>query len=406
MLDCPFNIVDKNDGIERSINEISYRKQIKRLPIIHVSIADLHFGAMDPKYQYDILYNQFISVIDTIHFDLLTINGDIFHHKFMSNSDVVLYAMKFIDDICNVCRNKQNNPTIIILSGTKSHDAGQLKLFYHYITDKSIDIRIVEQVKFEYAQGAKILCIPELYDMGQDYYNFYLNQFYDLSIMHGVLDGAIYQAESQESGLHSSRAPSFKMSDFQHNQGYISAGHIHTPGCLKKHFYYNGSPLRWQFGEEQDKGFMIFLYDLDSGSYTMQFIPVQSKIYNTINIDNLLDQDPLKSTLYIDKYKKENNIDFLRLKVTDLSSEDRLSNIDIIKKYYRNNTLVKINIDRKISQQINLKEVEEENKELEEYSFLLDNSYTSHEKLVMYINHEKKYEYITLDEYKKLLNDI
>ena len=42
---------------------------------------------------------------------------------------------------------------------------------YHYIDDSSIDIRIVEQPKFEYIKGAKILCIPENYNLDESIYS-------------------------------------------------------------------------------------------------------------------------------------------------------------------------------------------------------------------------------------------
>jgi hypothetical protein len=43
--------------------------------------------------------------------------------------------------------------------------------------------------------------------------------------------------------------------------------------------------------------------------------------------------------------------------------------------------------------------------EIHGYEFLLDSSLTAHEKLVMYINVNKGYEYITLEEYYKLLEE-
>ena len=63
-----------------------------RPTLIEIHTADIHFGAMDPKTQYDLLMSQMIGKVQGIQFDLFCINGDLFHHKFMSNSDAVLYG--------------------------------------------------------------------------------------------------------------------------------------------------------------------------------------------------------------------------------------------------------------------------------------------------------------------------
>ena len=86
-------------------------------------ISDIHFGVFDPAKQYEILKNQFIDRIKLLDLDLISINGDLFHHKFMSNSDAVMYALKFVDELVQVCRTKQC--TLFILHGTPSHDANQ-----------------------------------------------------------------------------------------------------------------------------------------------------------------------------------------------------------------------------------------------------------------------------------------
>ena len=96
-------------------------------PLTIVSIADIHFGALDPKYTYETLRNQFIQPLYNIKFDILAICGDLFDSKFMSNNPIVSYTLLFIDEVINLCRQKQ--ASIILLAGTESHDCGQLSLF-------------------------------------------------------------------------------------------------------------------------------------------------------------------------------------------------------------------------------------------------------------------------------------
>ena len=58
---------------------------------VEAIIADLHFGAMDPRTQYKILEEQFLSYISNLQIlDAVTIAGDIFDHKFIASSDAVL----------------------------------------------------------------------------------------------------------------------------------------------------------------------------------------------------------------------------------------------------------------------------------------------------------------------------
>ena len=135
---------------------------------IEAHIADIHFGALDPKYQLNILKEQYLSKLETMPIlDIVSVNGDIFHHKFMANSDAVSVACYFITDLIRIC--EQKNATLLIIAGTYSHDADQIKLFYP-LAERSpnVDIRIIENVRFEYVKGKKILCIPEVYGKGKD----------------------------------------------------------------------------------------------------------------------------------------------------------------------------------------------------------------------------------------------
>ena len=140
------------------------------MPILHnndtllyeAHIADLHFATIDPKVEYDILTAQFTNVIRSLpRLDIIAVDGDIFDHKLMSNSDSVFYAIKFIDDLTAVAR--YFNATLVLIAGTPSHDANQLKLFYHYLEEPDLDIRIITYPQMQFIKGAKILCIPEMH---------------------------------------------------------------------------------------------------------------------------------------------------------------------------------------------------------------------------------------------------
>ena len=141
--------------------------QRNRGTLIEVHLADLHFGAFDPKKQYQILVEQVLSDIAQLpKLDIISIDGDLFDHKVMSNSDAALYASKFVADLVHIA--KQKNATLILLAGTYSHDFDQLKLFYHYMDNSNnygVDVRVITNIQFEYIKGAKILMVPELMNL-------------------------------------------------------------------------------------------------------------------------------------------------------------------------------------------------------------------------------------------------
>lgn len=376
------------------IDPIYFKEQI-RPTLVEIHLADLHFGAMDPKYQYDILCNQVLYPLESVNFDLFSINGDIFDHKFMSNSDPVMYAIAFIDRVVDLCRRK--NATLVLLHGTSSHDAQQLKLFYHYIEDPTIDIRIVERVQFEYIKGGKFLCIPELYGMGKEYYESYLyTEKYDCALVHGTVVGSVYGASKED--LDSIRYPVFSIDNFINCTGPIISGHVHTPGCFNGYYYYCGSPYRWVFGQEEEKGFLICLHNLETQYHYMEFQPIDSMKYSTINMDRLLGQDP---SIIIEEVKKlqDTGVENIRIEFTQYNK----AALDLLHSYYRNNTNVKIKApDQKmeINESVN-KQIDEK---YSDYKYIFS-QLPEEQIMVQYINQAKGYDYITVDEFVKLLSE-
>ena len=84
---------------------------------IEAHIADIHFGSFEPAKQFIILKEQFLDYIEKLPFlDIVSINGDIFDHKFMANSDAIMYACNFIEALIRICQEK--NATLIIVAGT------------------------------------------------------------------------------------------------------------------------------------------------------------------------------------------------------------------------------------------------------------------------------------------------
>lgn len=389
---------------EELLYEMNTKTYKKRGTLVEVHISDIHFGVINPELQYKILEEQFLNKICDLKFDVLSIDGDLFDHKFMTNSDPVMYANLFVNKCVEIC--KKINATFVLLAGTYYHDANQLKSFSYYLEDPTIDFRLVEKVKFEYIKGAKILCIPELYNMGEEYYNKFLfnSGFYDEVFMHGTIEGAVFGSENNTQGTNSQSSPIFKMDDFRLCEGFIVSGHVHPGGCYHKYFYYCGSPIRSSFGDEGEKGFLIILHNLDTQEHYVYLDSIKSFRYDTIDASKLIQDDPKNAIEYLNKLQN-NGIDNIRLDLNRLLNEDEERNLNIIKTYYRNNNRIKFKYEKKRIEQDNeaLKSLDEE---YIKYKYLLNKDIDPYTKFTMYVNQEEGKQFITVEELKSILEEI
>ena len=375
-----------------------YNQPINQNPfLIEVHIADIHFGSINPEDQFLILKEQFLDKIATINFDILSIDGDIFDKKFMANSYAIMYAMEFVRLCTEICKAKQ--ATMIIIHGTESHDSGQLKLFYGYLDDPNLDIRIVEQAKFEYVKGLKILCLPEEYGKGEDYYNQFLYEVYDTVFMHGTVVGSVYGASKED--LYSAKYPIFSIDSFHGCKGPIIAGHVHKVMCLNSYIYYCSNPIRYRFGEEEEKGFCIVIHNRETMAHKFEFIPIQSFRYDTIDIRALEWNDPKEIIQYLDALLAS-GIDNVRI---DFSNLDEPMVQRVVEQYYTNNPHVAIK--RFVGKNSSNPEINTTNEVLEKYSelnFLLDPKIDEYTKFVNFINHNEGTQFITVDRLKSVLS--
>ena len=365
--------------------------------VIEVHIADIHFGAVDPSTHYNILRDQFLYKIHQIPFDILSIDGDIFDKKFMANSEAVAYAMEFVRACVDLCLQKQ--ATLMIIAGTESHDAGQLQLFYGYLSDPNLDIRIVEQAKFEYVKGLKILCLPEEYGKGADYYYRLLDEVYDTVFMHGTVVGSVYGANKED--LDSPRYPVFSIKSFDGCRGPIIAGHVHKAMCLNGYIYYCSNPVRYRFGEEEEKGFCIVVHNRETMAHTFEFIPIKSFRYDTIDIRTLQWSDPKDITRHLDNLLAS-GIDNIRI---DFSGLDEPMVQRVVEQYYTNNPHVAVK--RFAAKGGTSPEINATDEALEKYSeldFLLDPKIDEYTKFVNFINHNEGTQFITVDRLKAVLS--
>ena len=382
----------------RVVNQIPQDLPENRGVFISTYIADIHFGvpSLDPKLEFEILKEQYLDKMNEMNvLHAIFIAGDLFDRKVMANSDVVYYASLFIQCIVDIAIRKQS--TVVLLKGTDSHDSDQLKLFYHYISDNRVDFRIIDTIKFEWIHGAKILCIPELYNVPDHIYDnvFKYSGLYDQCIFHGTVNGSVYGNNTIAS------ARLLDIEDFRNCTGPIIGGHVHTGGCFNSHIYYTGSPIRYKFGEENTKGFLVGVHDLDSRYYIMHLEEIKSFRYDTILLDDIITSDPKEVIEYISNLKKERGIDKLKVKFTNDMSDDFVT---FINTYYKNKRDIKVEFTYDKKSKVMKKNMEELDS-MSEYNFILDKNLTEYDILTRYINTQKGYEYITTDKLMSILEE-
>lgn len=370
----------------------------KRGISFQVHISDIHFGIIDPKTEYNILQDQFINKIRGMPLDCISIDGDFFDRLFPSNTDAILYANLFFSELVKICKeNRYNNinTVLVVIAGTKNHDADQMKLFYPYLDDKELDLRIVEKIQFEWINGCRVLCIPELYNVSKESYIEVLwkSGSYDMVFMHGSIEGGIYDNKMGQAKV-------FQPNDFGFCLGPVIAGHVHTGPSLHGFCYYNGSPIRWNFGEEEPKGFQIVLYDMDSRYYYIHKEIITSFKYDTLSIDDILLSDPQSIIKYINEKRENEGIDHIRLKCT--STVDNQDTINILKEYYRLDKGVKFQINKKSSNVIN----ETQSSLYNQYDYLFNRSMSPYDILAKFINESQSDIMVTSDQIIGALKEI
>jgi DNA repair exonuclease SbcCD nuclease subunit len=184
--------------------------------------------------------------------------------------------------------------------------------------------------------------------------------------------------------------------DFIYCKGVAISGHIHKSGCFNGFYYYCGCPYRWKFGEEEDKGFLLLVHDLDSQIHYVEFESIPSDKYITLFLDELVSEDPQKIINHIDNMKAESGADYVKIKVrTQMDGSSK----SIINQYYRNIPTVNVEF---------LSQVEAKKQKMEEsihdsYNYLVDPVISDLERFVMYVNEKEGEQFITTEELKRLL---
>jgi DNA repair exonuclease SbcCD nuclease subunit len=220
------------------------------------AIADIHFGAdfTQTLGLSSALKKYFLTPLQTSPPDILVIGGDLFDKKLSVNSPEAVLCNDFIVSLTTLFPKTY----ILLIKGTRAHDLNQLSLFKSHINEY---FRIYETVTVDYLLGMKLLIIPEEYYPKKEVYIPYLEvtEPYDWVFFHGLFTHAGSYAKASNMNK-----ISFSWEDFKENvYGRVVGGHIHKSISYKNIDYINSFD-RWQHGEEEPKGYLIYTYDSEA----------------------------------------------------------------------------------------------------------------------------------------------
>lgn len=375
-------------------------------------ISDIHVGAFDVNLLYHEYSEIFISYINSLKsLDFLIIAGDFFDHKFYLNDKKSVMAYKMMMDLFDVCKDKHTK--IRIVYGTDSHECNQYDVLS--VIDKYNDVRIIKTCQEEELfEDFHVLYIPEerLYHP-KEYYKPYLEKekYYDYIFGHGVIREVMTNAVvSMENKRASQKKEQLQTPIFSSNKlsycckGQTFFGHYHIRSInMDDQVYYCGSFSRWQFGEEEPKGFWHVTQKNDT--YSSKFIEnTLAQTYITIGYgyENKVfkDLDVMDQTLNkVDKMIKDNVFDHVRFEFNiPATIENPESTVNYLKDRYKFDDKVKVEIIHGYVEQRKEEKKKEIEKENEEFAFISDKSIsiedTVHQFIIIKNNKDVKVQHV------------
>lgn len=361
-------------------------------------ISDIHIGSKNIENLYEEYKKIFIENLKKDNVDFVIICGDYFDHKLFLNEKDSAYAYAMMVDIIEAT-NKDTK--IRLVYGTESHECNQYEIISKLSTIYNRDIKVIKYVTDEFLyQDLHILYLPEEHLHNKDeYYSKYFenDKTYDYIFGHGVIREAMKEAATQIETQSKKRktVPVFSTAELRRIcKGETYFGHYHV-NCDMDDVFYVGSFSRWQFGEEEAKGFYKITCDTTKNKYKHKFIEnTMAPVYKTISFgyDNKVFEshdDMEKSLNRIDDIFKDNILDHVRFVFNIPSNyEDPEFLILYLKERYKFNNNVKLEITNGYIDMKRKQQKEEVKKENDKYSFIFDRSMSLEDKTSYFIKIE------------------
>lgn len=248
-------------------------------------VPDIHWGAIDPELQWKCLEFIFTFMEEClsnhIPIDLLVIAGDYFDSKLPLNSQEAIRAIQWFHRLYQLCW--EHDIRIRIFQGTLEHDNDQLHVFdeltHPVDTNTHTGERDVDYAFFkiftkttseETLPGLQCIYCPDETLQTDEYEEIYINEMlhvHDLGFFHGSFDVVYGSLLESNPSLIQKKNVIFSYEKWNKLiHGPLLAGHWHD-GKQWEELYYGGSPIRYKFDENEEKGILFMSYEYDSKQY-------------------------------------------------------------------------------------------------------------------------------------------
>lgn len=381
-----------------------------------IIISDIHFGVIDPIIMRKELLETFIYYLDNMKkIDFIVITGDYFDHKLYVNEKTTDCALAFMDRLVMI--SKKHNCPLRIVYGTESHEVDQYSLFSIYETDPSINFKIIRNVsEEELLKDLHVLYLPEEFVLNkEEYYKefFEKKNEYDYIFGHGVIQEVMTEATrpaSKEKENTRKKVPYFKTIELDKIcKGQVYFGHYHVNTNIQDKIFYVGSFTRFQYGEEEPKGFYHVKCDTEKEKYSNTFIENQlAKKYVTYtysyNSDVMNTEESLMTELTkVDKLIDTFEYDHVRyiFNIPENHPNPEFV-INILNERYKYNDNVKVKITNGYIEKKKRIKNESMSEVFDEYPMIFDKCASLEDKVVYYIKKKWNKE-ITVDKVKRYL---
>lgn len=376
-----------------------------------MAIADLHWGVMDSniqtsQYQYIL---KFLEIYPK-QIDLIVLCGDYFDTRIMLGSASAIASINWLEKLLEIAK-KKNVSRVRIIRGTKEHDNDQLEALRRLEKDEFFKIFITNTVE-ETLPNLKVIYCPEENIKHDEYIEKYADNilcYPDIGFFHGNFDNVIPSVAIKQMGDNTLVYEYAFWDNFI--SGPMIAGHWHD-GVVDRKLHYIGTPDRWEFGEDEPKGFAMMKFNTEDHSYFYKKIlnpncPVYlsyivlTDVYDSIEQFQSLFQD-------IDQKIKELKKDGKKVKVRIIIqiTDDKPSNLDFIshlRTHYLNSKRVKITVKNKLQKKRKKEEQKRQDELNKKYGFTSDTSLSQAEIIRRYII-EKKGRERPLDKIEAILS--
>lgn len=351
-----------------------------------ITIADIHWGVIQPKEQLKSLEFVFETIQEMIkndlRIDLIVVLGDYFDTRLVMDNEDGIYALQWFHKLYSIC--KENQIQLRLVQGTSSHDNDQLQTFME-LQENNDWFKIFFTTTVEETLKDLTCCYcPDETIETNDYESIHMDDIFlmkDLGFFHGSFDLVYGDLLSIKPELMKANNVMYRYSLWDPQiRGPLIAGHWHD-GKQYSDLYYCGSPFRWVFDENEPKGLIFIQYDTEAYSYYIQRIlnplcatyltyEIYTNLYQTKEdyISIIKDIDQLLIQL------KEDGLDN-RLRIVVYIVDDKVENdtfLSSLRQNVINHKNCKITVKNKLKDKKKKEKAKKRKEEDAEYRFIFE----------------------------------